>query len=59
MTFENLNQLVALLIEYDLKELKPVEKTAIGDRDFDTLKSIYKVQGAIQTILEFFQEDWE
>lgn len=50
------NKLAALLIELDLQEIKADEKIATGDRDFDELKNIAKVQGAIQTILEYLEK---
>ena len=46
-------KLAALLIDLDLHEIKADEKIASGDRDFEKLKKIAEIQGAIQIILEY------
>lgn len=49
-------KLAALLIELDLHEIKADEKIASGDRDFEKLKKIAEIQGAIQIILEYLEK---
>ena len=52
MTTQERNELAALLLKYHLEELRPVEEIATNDRDFDKLKDVYKVDAAIDIILE-------
>lgn len=55
MTEKDKNMLAALLIQYSLQELKPQEKIATNDRDFEKLGKICEISGAIDTILESFK----
>lgn len=55
MTDQEFIQLAAMLVDFDLKELKSREQIAINDRDFEKLKKIYEIQEAVQAILEAIQ----
>lgn len=56
MTTNEKIKLASMLIDLDLHEIKEEERIATGDRNFDKLKYIAEVQGAIQTILKYVEE---
>lgn len=56
MTAEERNKLAAMLIDLDLHEIREEERIADGDRNFDKLKYLAEVQGAIQTILKYVED---
>lgn len=56
MTTNAKNRLAAMLIDLDLHEIREEEKIATGDRNFDKLKYLAEVQGAIETILKYVEE---
>ncbi len=55
MSEKDKNMLAGLLIQYSQEELRPQEIIATNDRDFEKLGKIYKISGAIDTILKSFK----
>lgn len=53
MTEKEKNELAAALMEFSLHHLKTLKNIANGDRDFEKIREIVEVEGAIDTILNF------
>lgn len=53
MTEKEKNELAATLMEFSLHHLKTLKNIANGDRDFEKIREIVEVEGAIDTILNF------
>lgn len=56
MNITELNELAAKLIELNINIVKPEEYEATKTKDFETLKKNAEVQGAIETILKYIDE---
>ncbi len=55
MTDKDKNMLAALLTQYWQEELKPQGITAMNDGDFEKLRKVYKLSGAIEVVMESFK----
>lgn len=53
MTEKEKNELAAALMEFSLHHLKTLKNIANGDRNFEKIREIVEVEGAIDTILNF------
>lgn len=56
MDISEKTRLASLLLELDLREVRADEIIASGDKNFEKLKKIAEVRGAIQTILEYLEK---
>lgn len=52
MTQADKNTLCGLLLQYYFEELRPLQDTATGDRDFEKLHKLNKLKQSIDTVLE-------